>query len=214
MIRSSDSPGADGVEGCDISLGSLRNTPCEILEHEAGLRVLTYAVIPDSGGAGRFRGGSALRLDVRLLHPNTIFTARGMERTKFQPWGLDGGRAGAPGDCVLNPDAVTMRRLGKVNVERLSAGDVVSLRTPGGGGYGDPMTRDVAKVLDHVLDGFISEDAAHALYGVVLYDSAIDVAATEDSRHHPAGEPPRRDTISVWDARPTCGSFRHPFSMN
>jgi N-methylhydantoinase B len=150
---------------------------------------------------------------VRLLHPNTIFTARGMERTKFQPWGLDGGRAGAPGDCVLNPDAVTMRRLGKVNVERLSAGDVVSLRTPGGG-YGDPMTRDVAKVLDHVLDGFISEDAAHALYGVVLYDSAIDVAATEDSRHHPAGEPPRRATISVWDARPTCGSFRHPFSMN
>lgn len=171
-------PWADGVEGCDISLGSLRNTPCEVLEHEAGLRVLTYAVIPDSGGAGRFRGGSALRLDVQLLHPNTIFTARGMERTKFQPWGLDGGKAGMPADCVLNPDDDHMRRIGKVNVERLSAGDVISLRTPGGGGYGDPITRDVAKVLDDVLDGFVSAGAARAVYGVVIDGDVVDKVAT------------------------------------
>ncbi|RDJ19944.1 hydantoinase B/oxoprolinase family protein [Bosea caraganae] len=175
-------PWADGVEGCDISLGSLRNTPCEILEHEAGLRVLAYEVIPGSGGAGRFRGGSALRLDVKLLHPNTIFTARGMERTKFQPWGLEGGKAGAPGDCVLNPGTAAERRLGKVNVERLSAGDVISLRTPAGGGYGDPLTRDTGKVLDDVLDGFVSFDEARDIYGVELDGAEIDLAATGAAR--------------------------------
>lgn len=171
-------PWADGVEGCDISLGSLRNTPCEILEHEAGLRVLQYAVIPDSGGAGRFRGGSALRLDVKLQHPNTIFTARGMERTKFQPWGLDGGRAGAAADCVLNPGTSRERRLGKVNVERLSGGDVISLRTPGGGGYGDPRTRDPAKVLSDVVDGFVSADIARDVYRVAVKGTTLDEAGT------------------------------------
>jgi N-methylhydantoinase B len=175
-------PWADGVEGCDISLGSLRNTPCEILEHEAGVRVLTYAVIPDSGGAGLHRGGSALRLDVRLMHPNTVFTARGMERTKFQPWGLDGGRAGTPGDCVLNPDTPGAKRLGKVNVEHLGAGDVISLRTPGGGGYGDPAGRAAAKVLADVLDGFVSPETARDVYGVIMDGEDIDDAATQERR--------------------------------
>lgn len=175
-------PWADGVEGCDISLGSLRNTPCEILEHEAGVRVLRYDVIPDSGGPGRNRGGSALRLDVKLLHPNIVFTARGMERTKFQPWGLNGGKAGACSDCVINPETERERRLGKVNVEHLSAGDVISLRTPGGGGYGDPLAREPGKVLDDVLDGLVSSDNAQGYYGVVIDDGAVDDVATEQLR--------------------------------
>jgi N-methylhydantoinase B len=171
-------PWGDGVEGCDISLGSLRNTPCESLEHEAGLRVVRYAVIPDSGGAGRHRGGSALRLDFRVLHPDTIFTARGMERTKFQPWGLHGGAAGAASDCVLNPETPRERRLGKINVERLAAGDVVSLRTPGGGGYGPPPARSPERVLADVLDGFVSIEAARDVYRVVVSGVALDGHAT------------------------------------
>lgn len=200
-------PWADGVEGCDISLGSLRNTPCEILEHEAGVRVLRYGVIPDSGGAGHYRGGSALRLDVRLMYPNTIFTARGMERTKFQPWGLDGGRAGAPADCILNPETDHARRLGKVNVEHLSAGDVISLRTPGGGGYGDPMARDRAKVLDDVLDGFISPEAARALYGVVVDGAAVDIAATETVRRRAE----RPSSASRYDFGSGRSAYRQQF---
>lgn len=175
-------PWADGVEGSDISLGSLRNTPCEILEHEAGVRVLRYEVVPDSGGPGRHRGGTALRLDVRLLHPNVVFTARGMERTKFQPWGLDGGKAGASSDCLINPDTANERQIGKVNVEHLSAGDVISLRTPGGGGYGDPLTRDPGKVLSDVLDGLVSTDAARARYSVAIRGGAIDYHETDRLR--------------------------------
>lgn len=172
------------MEGCDISLGSLRNTPCESLEHETGVRVLRYAVIPDSGGAGRFRGGSALRLDVRVLHPDTIFTARGMERTKFQPWGLDGGQAGAASDCWLDPETAEAHRLGKVDVERLAAGTVISLRTPGGGGYGDPLTRDPIRVLDDVLDGFVSIGAARAQYGVAIAGATVDLEATQELRRN------------------------------
>jgi len=182
-------PWADGVEGCDISLGSLRNTPCEILEHEAGVRVLRYEIIPDSGGPGLNRGGSALRLDVRLLHPNVVFTARGMERTRFQPWGLNGGKAGACSDCIIGPDTANERRLGKVNVEHLSAGDVISLRTPGGGGYGTPLSRDPEKVLTDILDGLVSADAARAHYGVAICDGQVDVNETKRLR--------RRETMTA-----------------
>ncbi|MBO9354988.1 hydantoinase B/oxoprolinase family protein [Bordetella petrii] len=175
-------PWDDGVDGSDISLGSLRNTPCESLEHEAGLRVLRYELVPDSGGPGQHRGGMALRLDVRLLHPDTIFTARGMERSRFQPWGLDGGRPGTAGECWLNPGSPQGRNLGKVNVERLSAGDVVSLRTPAGGGWNDPWARDPESVLDDVLDGFVSPESARADYGVVVENGALDVAATDALR--------------------------------
>jgi N-methylhydantoinase B len=181
-------PWSDGVEGCDISLGSLRNTPCESLEHEVGVRVRRYAVIPDSGGPGRHRGGSALRLDVTVLHGDTILTARGMERTRFQPWGLAGGRAGSPGGCVVNPEAAEARDLGKVNVERLAAGEVVSLRTPGGGGYGDPFGREPARVLADVLDGFVTEEGARAAYGVAIRDGRIDEAETARLRAAPRVE--------------------------
>jgi N-methylhydantoinase B len=67
-------------------------------------------------------------------------------------------------------------------VEHLSAGDVISLRTPAGGGYGDPLTRDCTKVLDDVLDGFVSAERAREIYGVVLDGSAIDAAATDAAR--------------------------------
>ena len=182
-------PWGDGPEGCDISLGSLRNTPCESLEHEAGLRVLRYDVIPDSGGAGQHRGGTALRLDVRMLYPDAIFTARGMERTRFQPWGLNGGQAGATSDCILNPDTAQARRLGKVNVERLDAGDVISLRTPGGGGHGPPLARDPAHVLSDVLDGFISHRAAADIYGVAITAAVVDEAETARLRTSLLGRP-------------------------
>ena len=201
-------PWADGVEGCDISLGSLRNTPCEVLEHEAGVRVLNYSIVTDSAGAGCYRGGSAVRLDVRLLHPNTIFTARGMERTKFQPWGLEGGRAGAPADCVLNPDDhERVRRIGKVNVERLEAGDVISLRTPGGGGYGDPATRDPQKVLDDVLDGFVSAEAAAAIYGAILEQGVVNAAATAAARVEQRGG----ETLPQFDFGPGRSAFMRQF---
>lgn len=183
-------PWADGVEGCDFSLGSLRNTPTESLENEVPIRVRAYALIPDSGGAGRFRGGSAVRLDFQVFHPDTVITARGMERSRFQPWGLFGGEAGAPSDCWLNPDTSVERRLGKINVERLAAGDVVSIRTPAGGGHGDPWQRDPAAVAADVLDGLVSRAAAACAYGVTLDAHGVNMAGTAALRASAARPPP------------------------
>lgn len=180
----------DGVDGCDFSQGALANTPVEAIENEVPLLILDYAVIPDSAGAGRFRGGLALQLDFKVFHPDTILTARGMERFRFQPWGVAGGSAGRSGDCWLNPGLPGEKRLGKIDQVALQAGDVLSVRTPGGGGYGDPFARDPAAVLTDVHNGVVGTAAARDRYGVVIVDSAVDEAATRMLRASRAGPAP------------------------
>ena len=180
----------DGVDGCDFSQGALANTPVESIENEIPILVRRYAVLPDSAGPGQFRGGMALRLDVQVFHPDTIVTARGMERFRFQPWGVAGGRAGTSGDCWLNPGAPGERRLGKIDVVHLQAGDVLSVSTPGGGGYGDPFERDPGAVLTDVHNGVVGEAAARDAYGVVIEGGRLDVAATRALRARRTGPAP------------------------
>jgi N-methylhydantoinase B len=177
----------DGIDGCDFSLGSLANTPTESVENEVPILIREYSVVPDSAGPGRHRGGLALRLDFQVFHPDTIITARGMERSKFQPWGFSGGGAGANGDCWLNPDQAGERHLGKINLLHLDAGDVFSVRTPGGGGYGNPLERNPAAVLTDVRDGVVSLAAAKAQYAVVIADGAVDTEATTALRQSRTG---------------------------
>src|SRR5205823_6505783 len=102
---------------------------------------------PDSGGPGRSRGGHAVRLDLQVLRPEGSITARGMERLRFAPWGVAGGRAGATGGVVLNPGTPGERPVPKIDLLALEPGDVLSIRTPGGGGHGDPLERPTAAVL-------------------------------------------------------------------
>jgi N-methylhydantoinase B len=177
----------DGIDGCDFSQGALANTPVESIENEVPILVREYSVVPDSAGPGKFRGGLAFRLDFQVFHPDTIVTARGMERFRFQPWGLAGGRHGTSGDCRLDPDTPRERNLGKLNSLKLEAGNVLSVRTPGGGGYGDPWTRDVAAVLADVRDGVVSAQAARDDYGVVISGGQVDEGATRVLR---AARPP------------------------
>lgn len=172
----------DGVDGCDFSLGSLANTPAESIENEVPILIRQYSVIPDSGGPGQFRGGLALRLDFQVFHPDTVLTGRGMERFRFQPWGFSGGRAGANGDCWLNPDSPGAKHLGKVNMLRLDAGDILSVRTPGGGGYGDPFAREPERVLADVRNGIVSVAAAARQYGVVIRELAVDTVKSFELR--------------------------------
>ena len=171
-------PGQDGVEGCDFSLGGLANTPTESIENEVPILVREYSAIPDSGGPGLYRGGVALRLDFEVFHPDTIVTARGMERFRFQPWGLHGGRPGAAGDSYINPGRADERRAGKIDMLRLNAGDVFSVRTPAGGGRGDPLVRSVDKVLTDVRDGLATHAGVRVDYGVVIAGDAVDAEAT------------------------------------
>ncbi len=190
----------DGIDGNDFSQGSLANTPTESVENEVSVLVREYATIPDSAGPGEHRGGLALRLDFQVFHPDTIVTARGMGRFRFQPWGLYGGRAGASGDCWLNPGEEREKQTGKIDMLRLEAGDTFSMRTPGGGGYGDPLDRLPEAVLTDVDDGVVTPEGARRDYAVILTDNGVDEEATAKEREHRRGTRPKGASTSTGGA--------------
>lgn len=175
-------PAIDGIDGTSYTGGWLRNVPNEVLEHEAPLLVEQYRYRPDSGGAGRWRGGAGIRLTLRALSDATVFAVRGMERMRFQPWGLDGGRAGAPARAIRNPGTATEEDLGRINVLRLDAGEVLDVETAGGGGLGDPYTRPPADVLADIVAGLLSPAVAERDYGVVVHNGVVDEVSTTARR--------------------------------
>jgi N-methylhydantoinase B len=171
-------PEMDGISGADSTAGFLRNTPVESIEAEVPIVMRRYHLIPDTGGAGEYRGGLAVRLDFQVFHPHAIVTARGMERCRLEPWGVAGGRAGTMGSCVVNRGTPRARDIGKVDVLHLEPGDVVSFFSPSGGGHGDPRGRDPEAVRADVRAGFLSVGRAREAYGVALADGQVDAAAT------------------------------------
>ena len=172
-------PARDGVDGCDASLGFLKTTPAETLEAEVpGIVLRRFHLVADSAGPGRFRGGHAVRLDVQVFRPEGLVTARGMERLRFSPWGVAGGRAGSTGRVLLNPDTPRERALPKIDLLALEPGDVLSIRTPGGGGHGNPLERPIERVLADVSAGLLTPAGARERYGVVMANGATDMAAT------------------------------------
>jgi N-methylhydantoinase B len=183
-------PGRDGVDGCDASLGFLKTTPAETLEAEVPIVVRRFHLVPDSAGPGRHRGGFAVRLDFQVFRPEGIVTARGMERLRFAPWGVAGGAAGATGSVVLNPGTPAERRLPKIDVLALEPGDVLSVRTPGGGGHGNRLERPPAAVLADVLAGLVSREHAREAYGVAIDGDRVDETTTTALRAARRAETP------------------------
>jgi N-methylhydantoinase B len=175
-------PARDGVDGCDASLGFLKTTPAETLEAEVPIVVRRFHLIPDSAGPGRFRGGFGVRLDFQVFQPEGLVTARGMERLRFSPWGVAGGSAGSTGSVMLNPGTGAERAIPKIDVLALEPGDVLSVRTPGGGGHGNRFTRPPSHVLADVLSGLVSSERARDAYGVVIDGDRVDEAATASLR--------------------------------
>jgi N-methylhydantoinase B len=177
--------GADGVDGRDSGLANLYNTPLERTEADAGVVIESYALRPDSGGPGRWRGGTGLEMSFRILHEGTAVLGRGLERFVFRPWGIAGGRPGARCRVILNRGSAIERNLGKLDMYVAEAGDVVTILTAGGGGFGDPFTREEQAVARDVRAGFVSAAAAERDYGVVIAGAAIDEAATRERRNQP-----------------------------
>ncbi|MGV3549415.1 hydantoinase B/oxoprolinase family protein [Rhizobium sp.] len=175
-------PRQDGIEGTSFTGGWLRNVPNEVLEAEMPILVEEYGYPVDRAAAGRYRGGAAVRFRFRNLEDGTVMTARGLERFHFSPWGFQGGAAGPNSSVLLNPGKPGETSLGQLDLVTLEADDVVEFITPSGGGYGDPLKRPAAAVLDDVIAGFVSEDAALENYGVVLRDGMIDEDATAEAR--------------------------------
>lgn len=172
-------PDRDGTNGSGADAAYLRNTPIEITETEVPIEFVKYGLARDTGGAGRWRGGLATEMAFRVFTPDTRITARNRDRSRFRPWGVLGGRAAGLAEMVVNPDAPEARRMGSADTAILQPGDVLSLRSAGGGGRGDPMEREAWRVALDVRRGHVSDEAARSEYGVVLLDDGeVDEAAT------------------------------------
>jgi N-methylhydantoinase B len=176
--------GAAGHDGADglmhISETNVQNTPIEVLEQKAPIRIENLEIRPDSAGAGRHRGGVGIRRDYRFLEDSKALAT--VKKTKTDNWGIDGGRPGARNEVVLRPGTDAEESTGTFR-DSFSAGERLSNRTAGGGGYGEPYERAPEAVREDVLDGYVSREAARETYGVVLTDDCtIDHQATRDLR--------------------------------
>ena len=157
-------PTKDGITGIAAGISNTMNTPIEILEASFPVRIERYAIVPDSGGPGRHRGGCGVERVWRVLgNPSQIAVC--CERTKSPPFGLAGGGAGAPARvAVIGPDGVERELQSKGAFRALPESELV-LRAPGAGGYGPPAERDPARLADDVVNGYVSPEAAAAEYG-------------------------------------------------
>ena len=169
---------SDGVDGVDTPIGFLRSAPIEAVETESPIILRRYGLMADSYGAGKSRSGAAIVIDIESRDPNLILTVRGLDRFRFTPWGVRGGKPGRAGQTILNPGRNTEEFLGQIKVQEVKVGDMVRLVTPAGGGFGDPFERDPKKVAADVRSGLLSVGRAADDYGVAVRSGQVDAGAT------------------------------------
>jgi N-methylhydantoinase B len=176
-------PTFDGIDGTDFCVGFLRNVPAETLETDMPILIDRYGLRPGSGGPGRYRGGMGIHLAVRVLSPDTVLTARGMERIQFRPWGRLGGHPGALGYATVTSIDGETRETGKIDEVLLQPNEVIAFYSPGGGGYGDPIDREPEAVEYDVFRGLVTTTEAEHDYGVVISGDRVNLEATTALRN-------------------------------
>jgi N-methylhydantoinase B len=175
-------PGRDGIDGVASIVVNFSNNPVEVVEAEYPLLIREYGFLPDTGGAGRYRGGLAVVREYEFTGDEAVLQIRS-DRRKFLPYGLAGGREGTPSSNILNPHQ-NAEVLGSKVLLRLKKGDVLRHMLAGAGGFGDPFERDPEWVLRDVREEKISVRYAKKEYGVVIDEAsmALDRVKTEKLR--------------------------------
>jgi N-methylhydantoinase B len=159
-------PTHDGAHALQhLSTSVVRNTPIEVLEHKAALFHERMELRTDSGGAGRWRGGVGIRRDVRYTADGELLSMK--KKTKTRPWALAGGHEAETNGMIVYPGTEKEERIG-MRRRPMKAGEGFVNLSAGGGGYGDPLAREPERVVDDVLDGYVSAEAAESIYGVVV----------------------------------------------
>ena len=176
-------PWEDGLDGNTSMFANMASFSVEVIEAENPLEVLDYEFVPDTGGAGKFRGGMSQRKTWRMLADEGILQVRA-DRQTHRPYGLYGGGPGAAGRNVLDPGLPTEEKLHAKLTMTLRKGQVFRHELPGAGGWGDALTRDLSLVAKDLRDGLVTMEAAAHDYGVVARGDppVIDEAATETLR--------------------------------
>lgn len=177
----------DGVSAtvC-INDGDTHNSPAEQLEAKYPLLIESYNLRENSGGPGEYRGGLGCENTVQA-RADLMLNAQ-VERMHCKPWGLNGGMEAAGNEVVLRADGIWKEDYpnAKLLTARIKEGDAFSVRSGGGGGFGDPHLRPAETVADDVRQGYVSVESAARDYGVIC-DAAgtLDAAATESARNRP-----------------------------
>lgn len=166
----------------------------EVLEVRQPIRVEQYSLnVEDGCGHGMFRGGFGLVKDYRIANSEASFTAS-FGRSLYPAWGMEGGMKGTPNYFILMRNKQEPQRLRKVAAASMKNGELIRLRTGGGGGYGDPLERDVKHVAWDVKNEYISRQDAERTYGVVFQEGSleVDTTATSNLRSRLAAESKRK----------------------
>lgn len=170
--------GFDGMNGVHTNMTNTRNTPTEVIEQSYPLLVKKYSFVENGGGYGKFRGGMGITREVVAETDNIVVTITS-ERQRTRPWGLFGGKEGAASACIHITAAGEEIALPPKVTMTVNAGDTVIIRTPGGGGYMDPLEREPALVQQDVRYGYVTVEEARREYGVALHPDTLEVDAEQ-----------------------------------
>jgi N-methylhydantoinase B len=162
MGQGASSAADGGAPLMHITGSGILNTPVEVIEARRPLLIEKSELAPDSGGAGKHRGG--LGLDVRYRALSDMWATLPLERMKTPPWGLHGGKSARPNQCRLHGANGQSTELLKTTGLRIGAGSVLEIRTGGGGGFGPPEQRTVEAVRSDVREGYVTEAHARSEY--------------------------------------------------
>ena len=193
---------ADGEDTIHVVPDS-RNLPSEFTEARFPFRVESLGLAIDSGGAGKHRGGLGYEKCLRMLKDAHFMSIA--DRSILACWGVKGGRAGKPFQVTIDPGGPDEREVDALaDAEPVRAGELIRIRTTGGGGWGDPLERDPALVVRDVVWRKVSPDAALADYGVVLTGSldADDLGHDAERHRHRAIRAAARRRPAVLRPRP------------
>ncbi|MBU8539191.1 hydantoinase B/oxoprolinase family protein [Falsiroseomonas tokyonensis] len=171
---------ADGIDG--VYFVAQENYPVEFLELEYPVRLRHYGLNCDSAGPGRWRGGCGIVREYEIMAEEAVLAVR-LDGVENPPWGAAGGMSGGPGRVLVNPGTPQERLLRPLSDgNRVVRGDILRIETGGGGGRGHPYDRPAEAVLEDVLGGLVSAEAARRDYGVVIEGRRIDVVAMDALR--------------------------------
>lgn len=170
-------PDQDGVNAIRTHIGNAGTISVEQTEYASPILVESWYIKPDTGGAGKWRGGATAER-VYVVEYEDATCSVGSERGQFPPLGLFGGKPGALYACQIERVDGSVEPIPPKGRPRIvHKGDRVRIYSAGAGGYGDPIEREPQRILDDVLDGYVSEEAARSDYGVVIDSSTSSIAA-------------------------------------